>query len=174
VQELLFAIHNRRHTYDPEQPLTTWVQAIARYKLIDLLRRRSRTDVLHDPLDEDEEFFAIADTDAAEARYDVASLLRELAHTAALGRRCRRIRRGFLRCVSVFLALPGAFSTLYRSVVPARNVDPDDTRRVARSAPDALVARAPESNSSVTICVLRTNYRGPTQFACSEVSRHRN
>jgi RNA polymerase sigma-70 factor (ECF subfamily) len=78
VQELLLAIHNRRHTYDPEQPLTRWMQAIARYKLIDLLRRRSRTDVLHDPLDEEEEFFAVADGDAAEARYDVANLLREL------------------------------------------------------------------------------------------------
>jgi hypothetical protein len=39
VQELLLAIHNQRHTYDPGQPLTAWVQAIARYKLVDLLRR---------------------------------------------------------------------------------------------------------------------------------------
>jgi RNA polymerase sigma-70 factor, ECF subfamily len=78
VQELLLAIHNHRHTYDPEQPLTAWVQAIARYKLIDLLRRRSRTDVLHDPLDEEEELFAAPDAGAAEARYDVAKLLQEL------------------------------------------------------------------------------------------------
>jgi RNA polymerase sigma-70 factor (ECF subfamily) len=78
VQELLLAIHNHRHTYDPQQPLTAWVQAIARYKLIDLLRRRSRTDVLHDPLDEEAEMFAAADSEAAEARYDVAKLLQEL------------------------------------------------------------------------------------------------
>jgi RNA polymerase sigma-70 factor, ECF subfamily len=78
VQELLLAIHNHRHTYDPQQPLTAWVQAIARYKLIDLLRRRSRTDVLHDTLDEEDELFAAADTDAAEARYDMARLLQEL------------------------------------------------------------------------------------------------
>jgi RNA polymerase sigma-70 factor (ECF subfamily) len=78
VQELLLAIHNQRHTYDPEQPLTAWVQAIARYKLIDLLRRRSRTDLLHDPLDQEEELFAAADAGAAEARYDVAKLLQEL------------------------------------------------------------------------------------------------
>src|SRR5580698_1020722 len=50
LQELLLAIHNKRHTYDPTQPLTAWVQAIARYKLVDLLRRRSRTDVLTDLL----------------------------------------------------------------------------------------------------------------------------
>lgn len=78
VQELLLAIHNQRHTYDPEQPLTAWVRAIARYKLIDLLRRRSRSDLLHDPLDEEEELFAAADAGAAEARYDVAKLLQEL------------------------------------------------------------------------------------------------
>ena len=41
VQESLLAIHNQRHTYDPSQPLSAWVQAIARYKLVDLLRRKS-------------------------------------------------------------------------------------------------------------------------------------
>jgi len=33
------AIHTRRHTYDPAEPLMPWVYAIARYKLIDHLRR---------------------------------------------------------------------------------------------------------------------------------------
>src|SRR5450759_1234398 len=39
MQEALMAIHTRRHTYDPAEPLTPWVYAIARYKLIDHLRR---------------------------------------------------------------------------------------------------------------------------------------
>jgi RNA polymerase sigma-70 factor, ECF subfamily len=78
LQELLLAVHNKRHTYDPKQPLTAWVQAIARYKLVDLLRRRSRGDVLNDPLDEDDQVFATTANDAAEARYDVAKLLRVL------------------------------------------------------------------------------------------------
>src|SRR5271155_5556704 len=77
LQELLLAIHNKRHTYDPKQPLTAWVQAIARYKLVDLLRRRSRGDMLTDPLDEDDQVFATVN-DAAEAQYDVAKLLRGL------------------------------------------------------------------------------------------------
>jgi RNA polymerase sigma-70 factor (ECF subfamily) len=77
LQDLLLAVHNKRHTYDPKQPLTAWVQAIARYKLVDLLRRRSRGDVLTDPLDEDDQVFATAN-DAAEAQYDVAKLLRGL------------------------------------------------------------------------------------------------
>jgi RNA polymerase sigma-70 factor, ECF subfamily len=78
LQELLLAVHNKRHTYDSKQPLTAWVQAIARYKLVDLLRRRSRGDVLTDPLDEDDQVFATTANDAAEAQYDIAKLLRGL------------------------------------------------------------------------------------------------
>ena len=35
VQETVLAIHLKRHTYDPAEPLTPWVHAVARYKLID-------------------------------------------------------------------------------------------------------------------------------------------
>jgi RNA polymerase sigma-70 factor (ECF subfamily) len=78
VQESLLAVHNQRHTYDLGQPVTAWVYAIARYKLIDLLRRRSRTDVLNDPLDEENELLISSDNEAAEARRDVAKLLEDL------------------------------------------------------------------------------------------------
>jgi len=78
VQETLLAVHNQRHTYDPGQPLTAWVHAIAKYKLVDFLRRRARGDALTDPLDDELEVFAAADTDAAEARRDLAKLLAEL------------------------------------------------------------------------------------------------
>lgn len=78
VQETLLAIHNNRHTYRPEQPLTAWVHTIARYKLIDLLRARSRREVLNDPLDDDLELFARSDSEAAEARRDLAVILQSL------------------------------------------------------------------------------------------------
>jgi len=39
VQEVLLAIHLKRHTYDTRELLTPWVYTIARYKLIDYLRR---------------------------------------------------------------------------------------------------------------------------------------
>ena len=78
LQELLLAVHNQRHTYEPKQPLKPWVHAIARYKLIDLLRRRSRNEMLNDPLDNDDELFVAADSEAAEARYDLAKLLDQL------------------------------------------------------------------------------------------------
>jgi RNA polymerase sigma-70 factor, ECF subfamily len=77
VQELLLAIHNQRHTYDCDQPLTAWVHAIARYKYIDYLRRRSRTDSLHEPLDQEAEL-PITDAGVQEARYDLAKLLQIL------------------------------------------------------------------------------------------------
>ncbi len=78
VQETLLAVHNQRHTYDPGQPLTAWVVALARYKLVDLLRRRSRRDLLHDPLDEDSELPAVAEDEAAQARRDLGKLLATL------------------------------------------------------------------------------------------------
>jgi len=78
VQETLLAVHNQRHTYDPAQPLTAWIHAIARYKLVDLLRRRAGREVLNDPLDEELEVFAVSDNDAADARRDLGKLLEQL------------------------------------------------------------------------------------------------
>jgi len=78
VQETLLAVHNQRHTYDAGQPLTAWVQAIAKYKLVDLLRRRATRDVLTDPLDDDFDLASPSDTEAAEARRDLGKLLAQL------------------------------------------------------------------------------------------------
>jgi len=78
VQETLLAVHNQRHTFDAAQPLTAWVHAIARYKLVDFLRRRSRRDLLTEPLDDDLEVLSSAAADAAEARRDLARLLEGL------------------------------------------------------------------------------------------------
>jgi RNA polymerase sigma-70 factor, ECF subfamily len=40
VQETLLAIHLKRHTWDPSQKLAPWVNAVARHKIIDAMRRR--------------------------------------------------------------------------------------------------------------------------------------
>lgn len=42
VQEILLALHLKRHTWDTDSPLAPWLFAIARNKLIDALRRRGR------------------------------------------------------------------------------------------------------------------------------------
>lgn len=78
VQETLLAVHNQRHTYDPDQPLTAWIHAIAKYKIVDLLRQRSRRELRNDPLDEENELLAASDSEPAEARRDLAKLLERL------------------------------------------------------------------------------------------------
>jgi RNA polymerase sigma factor (sigma-70 family) len=78
VQECLLAMHNHRHTYQPEQPLTAWAHAIARHKLIDLLRAKAVREALHDPLDDEAALFATSETDASDARRDLDGLLEEL------------------------------------------------------------------------------------------------
>ncbi|MGH8856262.1 MAG: sigma-70 family RNA polymerase sigma factor [Telluria sp.] len=78
VQETLLAVHNHRHTYDADKPLTAWIYAIARYKLADTLRRRMGRDALNDPLDDEIDVLATPDTEAMEAHRDVAKLLEQL------------------------------------------------------------------------------------------------
>ena len=79
VQDTLLAIHIQRHTYDPKRPLTPWIHAIARYKLVDLLRARSDQIMLTDPLDgETEMFCAVEETAMLEAKIDIAALLEQL------------------------------------------------------------------------------------------------
>lgn len=78
VQETLLAVHNKRHTYDADQPLTAWIHAIARYKFIDLLRAHSAREDLNDPLDDELLLFSEMTHDAFEAKKDVEKLLMEL------------------------------------------------------------------------------------------------
>ena len=75
VQETLIAIHNQRASYDANHPLTAWVHAIAKYKLIDLLRRRASRDMLNDPLDDGTGFLSSVDAQAEDARRDLTKLL---------------------------------------------------------------------------------------------------
>jgi RNA polymerase sigma-70 factor (ECF subfamily) len=78
VQETLLAVHNQRHTYHADQPLTAWLHAIAKYKLIDLLRRRARQDLRGDSLEDLPELLAVSDLEPADARRDLAKLLATL------------------------------------------------------------------------------------------------
>lgn len=42
VQDILIALHNKKHTYDVSQPLLPWVRAIAHYKWVDYVRLKMR------------------------------------------------------------------------------------------------------------------------------------
>ncbi len=77
VQEAVLAIHIKRHTYDPGEPLTPWVHAIARYKLIDFLRR-NRASLADVTIDEADEIMADDDHTGAESTYDIRRLMQRL------------------------------------------------------------------------------------------------
>lgn len=69
VQETLIAVHTRRGTYDANQPFTAWAYAIARYKLIDHLRRARLH--LRAPAEDAETLFVPPGADAAMAARDL-------------------------------------------------------------------------------------------------------
>jgi len=76
VQDTLTAIHQRRGAYDPSLPVSVWVYAIARYKLIDHYRRqRIRRTV---PLEAAGPLFAGDETDGASPRLALDRLLATL------------------------------------------------------------------------------------------------
>jgi RNA polymerase sigma-70 factor (ECF subfamily) len=77
VQEALIAVHIQRHTYDPAELLTPWVYAIARYKLIDHLRR-TRASLADVPIEDAEAIMAQDDHIATESAYDLHRLLSRL------------------------------------------------------------------------------------------------
>ena len=101
LQEVLLAIHLKRHTYDAGELFTPWVYTIARYKLIDYLRRtRTAASV---PLDEDTELVAQDDSADAESSYDVRKLLGRLPEKVRCSIECvklegRTVAEAAVRC----------------------------------------------------------------------------
>lgn len=77
LQETLLALHLSRHTYDPSSPVTAWAHAIARYKLVDHLRRSGRH-AANLALDEEAYQLAIPDSGAPDARLDLERALQAL------------------------------------------------------------------------------------------------
>ena len=77
VQETLLAIHLKRHTWDPGQPLAPWAYAIARHKGVDALRRRGRRRV--ETIENVEEFLAAPEGEDPHALSDARRLLETLA-----------------------------------------------------------------------------------------------
>lgn len=73
VQDCLIAIHAKRATYDRSLPFTAWAYAIARYKLIDHLRRQGRR---HDvPLEDGAVLLAEHTVEDGVVRHDLRRVL---------------------------------------------------------------------------------------------------
>lgn len=84
VQETLVALHQRRDSYNPALPFTSWLHAIAKYKLFDHYRRAGmRAQV---SLDDADELMAVDALEPALAAADLDRLLAELPekHRAAI------------------------------------------------------------------------------------------
>lgn len=76
VQETLIGIHSRRESYDPGRPFMTWAFSIARYKMIDHLRKRGLRAT--EPIEAAHELFAEDDTEWVTARADLDRLMANL------------------------------------------------------------------------------------------------
>ena len=78
VQDALMAVHTKRQTYDETQPFTAWMYAIARYKLIDYLRRTqaSARDVDLGSIDE---LMSQDDQRTVDSALDLDKMLRQLS-----------------------------------------------------------------------------------------------
>ncbi len=76
VQDILIAVHLKRHTWDRTRPIGPWISGIARYKIIDNMRRRGfRTEL---PIEDFAEILpAEADPEPTAAR-DVTRSLQAL------------------------------------------------------------------------------------------------
>ena len=81
VQEVLLAVHAKRHTWRDGEPLTPWLYAIARYKAADAGRRRGRQGT-HVALDDVEDILPEEAGDHTAAR-DLSVLLDRIDARAA-------------------------------------------------------------------------------------------
>jgi RNA polymerase sigma-70 factor (ECF subfamily) len=81
VQETLIALHTHRHTYDRSKLFTPWVYAVARYRLIDYLRR-SKASAMDVAIEDAEEVLAVDDYSSVESGLDLQKLLGHLSPKA--------------------------------------------------------------------------------------------
>jgi RNA polymerase sigma-70 factor (ECF subfamily) len=76
VQEALLAIYAKRYSYDPSLPITPWIYTIARYKLVDHLRRQKHRVTV--PLERAGEVQSLENPEQGAIRLDLDRLLGQL------------------------------------------------------------------------------------------------
>lgn len=81
VQEVLMAIHRKRHTWQPDLPIRPWLYTIARHKVVDAFRASGRR--IHLPIEAfEEELVADPPPDGLAAR-EVSRLIGRLDRRSA-------------------------------------------------------------------------------------------
>ena len=81
LQEVLLAIHLKRHTWRDGDPVAPWVYAIARHKVVDAFRRRGRR--VHVPIEDFVEILPAAPEIDPTERHDMDKLIAMLEPRAA-------------------------------------------------------------------------------------------
>ncbi|MDO9524680.1 MAG: sigma-70 family RNA polymerase sigma factor, partial [Gemmobacter sp.] len=81
VQEVLLAIHLKRHTWRDEDPVRPWLYAIARYKVVDAFRARGRR--IEVPVEDFAEILPAPDTPDPTERSDMDKIIGMLDPRAA-------------------------------------------------------------------------------------------
>src|SRR3954471_23667450 len=79
VQDVLLTVHSIRHTYDPTRPFGPWLTAVARHRLLDRLRRRTRQSGRETELTEFHETFAVVETNQQEMASETGRLQAAIA-----------------------------------------------------------------------------------------------
>jgi RNA polymerase sigma-70 factor (ECF subfamily) len=80
VQEALIAVHQARHTYDPQRSFRPWLFAIVRHKAIDTLRKQRTREKVTDRFKSDQEvFFQAHDQSSSEIESSEGDLLASLS-----------------------------------------------------------------------------------------------
>lgn len=78
IQDVLLTIHTIRHTYDSARPFAPWLAAIAERRVIDQVRRTSRSAARQTPLKREHETFAAPQTNIDTAMVDGDSLAKAM------------------------------------------------------------------------------------------------
>lgn len=80
VQEVLIAIHQARHTYDPRRPFRAWLFAIVRNKAIDFFRQQRTRSKAYDRYHREQEIFSLpVNPDVAHSEISAGRLLEALS-----------------------------------------------------------------------------------------------
>lgn len=81
LQEVLMAVHRKKHTWNMERPVKPWLYAIARHKVIDAFRARGH--VVHVPITDFEELLEAEPVEGGLAQHDVEQLMAHLDRRSA-------------------------------------------------------------------------------------------
>lgn len=81
VQEVLLAIHLKRHTWREDEPAAPWCYAIARHKVVDAFRKRGRR--IHLPVEDFAEVLPAAPEADPTEKADIETFLTHLEPRAA-------------------------------------------------------------------------------------------